>query len=371
MGRRELVLIVAFLVVGAIAFQVTSPPSTSSSRVNVGDFFSRIRREMRGTRATAVVNRQFSAPAPQAITRVRLDGFSGRLTVTGGDEDQVAAHLQMQLGGESPEEAAAAAPALVTEWRVDATELVLDVRHPDEWRVQLRRTPGELRITLPRRLAVHLDVDGGVADVSDVAGVTLDSGRTNVTLARVGGKVDGEMSDGRLDIHMAGALDVETRRTVVVADTIAGDARMDASDGSVDLKGVSGAVTLQLRRLRAAVARAAGAVAVEGSDLTVDIAGARARVAVDATRSTITVAADVLAASRIETTDGGITISLPDGAVTVDAQNEVGPIALPEPAGPGQKDGLTERRRVEYGHGGPEIVLRNKRGPITVLRAGS
>ncbi len=93
MGRRELLLVVAFLVVGAIAFQVTAPATTSTTRVGFGDIFKRWRREMAGAKAVAVANRSFEAAATTSTRRVRLEGFSGRLTVTGADGDTVSATL--------------------------------------------------------------------------------------------------------------------------------------------------------------------------------------------------------------------------------------------------------------------------------------
>lgn len=371
MGRRELLLVVAFLVVGAIAFQVTAPATTSTTRIGFGDIFKRWRREMAGAKAVAVANRSFEAAATASTRRVRLEGFSGRLTVQGADRDTVSATLSVQVGGETPEEATAALPALVTQWRVDDTEIVLEVRHPDEWRVQMRRVPAELTISMPRRLGIQLDVDGGVANVSDIAGVTLDSGRTNVTLARIEGTVDGEMSDGRLEVASARAVDVETNRTVVSVEGIREGASLQSRDGQIELRDVAGAIDLEVRRLRARVVRPGAGVDVDGGDLTVDIEDLRGPLTVDANRSTITASATTITAGTIETTDGALTLTLPPGAVTIDAENEVGPITLPEPAEAGQREGLVERRKATYGDGGPQIRLRNKRGPIIVLRASS
>ncbi len=369
MGRRELLLIVAFLILGAVVFQVTVPHSTSTSRVGLGDVFKRWQREMTGSRATAFVERTFTAPTTPATRRVRIEGFTGRLVVKGVDGDHATAQLKLQVGGTDQADAAAAAPGLITEWRVDETELVLSVRHPDEWRVQMRRVPGELAITMPRRLSIHLDVDGGMTEVSDVTDVTLDAGRTNVTLARLSGKVDGEMSDGSLDIRTAARLDVETRRTTVTVDGIRESARCQSTDGQLELRNVTGNIDLEVRRLRVRVVHPGGNVRAEASDVTLDIDDLRGSFNVDGSRTRVTANVASLAAMSIETTDGAVLVTLPPGAVSIDAENEVGPIELPEPAPAGQRDGLVERRKATYGDGGPELVLRNKRGPITVTRA--
>jgi hypothetical protein len=302
---------------------------------------------------------------------VRLEGFTGRLKVVGADGDQVSGVLKVQVGRETADDAAAAIQGLVSEWRMDEAEVVLAVHHPEEWRVQMRRVPAELTITMPRRLSIGLDVDGGVAEVADIAGVHLDAGRTNVTLARIGGTIDGDMSDGRLEVTTAGALDVDTTRTVVSAEGIRETARCESRDGQVDLRDVKGDIKLDVSRLRARVTRPGAAVHVEGRDLTLDVEALRGGLTVDASRSTIAAGLEGLAASSIETTDGAITVTLPAGAVSIDAENEVGPIVLPEPAPPGERDGLIERRKAHYGDGGPSIRLRNKRGPITVVRGGS
>lgn len=371
MGRRELLLVVAFLVVGVIAFQVTAPATTSTTRVGLGDFFKRWRREMSGAKATAVADRSFAVTAGPGVKRVRLEGFTGRLKVVGADGDQVSGVLKVQVGGETADDATAAIAALVSEWRVDEAEVVLSVHHPEEWRVQMRRVPAELTITMPRRLSIGLDVDGGVADVADIAGVTLDSGRTNVTLSRIDGLIDGDMSDGRLEVTTAKALDVETTRTVVSAEGIRETARCESRDGQIDLRDVAGDVKLDVSRLRAHVTRPGAAVHVEGRDVTLDVEELHGGLTVDASRTTVTAGLVDLAASSIETTDGAITVTLPEGAVSIDAENEVGPIVLPDPAPPAERNGLIERRKAQYGDGGPSIRLRNKRGPITVVRGGS
>ena len=369
MGRRELFLIVAFLILGVVVFQVTVPKSTSTSSVGLGDVFKRWQREVSGSKATAVADRTFTATATTATRRVRIEGFSGRLIVSGADGDETTARLKLQVGGTDQADATAAVPGLITEWRVDETELVVSVRHPDEWRVQVRRVPGELTITMPRRLSIHLDVDGGMTEVSDVAGVTLDAGRTNVTLARIAGKVDGEMSDGSLDIRGAASASVQTRRTTVTADGIHADARFESTDGQLELRNVAGNVELEVRRLRARLTQPGGSVRAEASDVTLEIDDLRGALDVDGARTRVTAHVVALAAMSIDTSDGAVVVTLPAGAVAIDAENEVGPIELPEPAPAGQRDGLIERRKARYGDGGPELVLRNKRGPITVTRA--
>ena len=368
MGRRELFLIVAFLILGGVAYQVTVP-DTTPSRAGFGDVFKRWQREITGARATRLAERTFTATATPTTRRVRIEGFSGRLVVQGVDGDEATAHLKVQVGGTDEADAAAAVSALVTEWRVDDTELVVSVRHPDEWRVQVRRVPGELAITMPRRLGLHLDVDGGMAEVGDVSGVTLDSGRTNVTLRRITGKVDGEMSDGSLDITKAASVSVETRRTTVSVDGVSEGARFESTDAQLELMNVAGNIELDVRRLRVRIIAPGGGVRVEGSDVTLDIDDLRGPLDVDSTRTRVTADVAVLAAVSVETTDGAVVITIPDGPLSIDAENEVGPIELPDPAPAGEREGLVERRKARYGVGGPELLLRNKRGPISVSRA--
>ncbi len=83
MGKRELLLIVAFVIVGAVVYQVTAPPPAPGERsFSLGRVIESIRREVRGNRASAEKTTTSTHPLDAGVTELRVVA-RGEITVTG------------------------------------------------------------------------------------------------------------------------------------------------------------------------------------------------------------------------------------------------------------------------------------------------
>src|SRR3954454_13444300 len=107
MGKRELLLIVAFVVCGAIVYQFTAPPPAAGERSFApGQLFEHIRRAMRGNRASAEVTTRSTHPVDPALSELRFaDMKSANITIHGETRSDIDVELVVHSNGFDDEEA--------------------------------------------------------------------------------------------------------------------------------------------------------------------------------------------------------------------------------------------------------------------------
>src|SRR5688572_1561236 len=113
MGKRELVLISVFLVMGIVVYQLTAaPPPPGSEGFSFGGMVQKLRREVRGAREMATVASNQSRPVDASIRLVRLNiPRNNNLTITGSDRPDLAVDMQVTARGFDQAEAKTAAAA--------------------------------------------------------------------------------------------------------------------------------------------------------------------------------------------------------------------------------------------------------------------
>src|SRR5687767_14307606 len=111
MGKRELVLISLFLVVGIIVYQFTAPPPPpGSAGLSFGGLVQKLRREVRGSREAATAQTRQSVAVDAAVRLVRVNlPRNNTLTITGSDRADIAVEMQVTARGFDQAEAKAAA----------------------------------------------------------------------------------------------------------------------------------------------------------------------------------------------------------------------------------------------------------------------
>lgn len=186
MGKRELLLIFVFLVLGGAVYQVTTPdaPSSGGGR-SISDFIREIRGQMVGARARFPVDVPVRGDVSDQIRTLDLGEMAGRVEIVGEDRLDLEGQAVATLLGESETDVKQAAQALHLEMKADGDRLRIRLSHPDEWRLGRQGRPAiDLRLKVPARLALSLGVSG-VIDVQGVAGVTLETTRGSVTLRAI------------------------------------------------------------------------------------------------------------------------------------------------------------------------------------------
>src|SRR5687768_17866711 len=94
MGKRELLLIAAFVLVGVVVYQATAPAADPSRRTwSIGGLIDNVRREIRGDQARAEARSTTTVPAADPVRELRLTIGSAELKVLGEERDYIAAEL--------------------------------------------------------------------------------------------------------------------------------------------------------------------------------------------------------------------------------------------------------------------------------------
>src|SRR5262245_25313451 len=101
MGKRELLIAVAFVLVGIVAYQLSAPPPKDGERgFSLSRIFSNMRREIRGNPSRASVKTTATLPVGAAVTEVRLTpGRSFTIAVTGEPREDIGYELQVNSNG--------------------------------------------------------------------------------------------------------------------------------------------------------------------------------------------------------------------------------------------------------------------------------
>jgi hypothetical protein len=101
MGKRELLIVLAFIVAGTIAFQLSAPPAKESTS---GFSFSKIidsaKREMRGNRSYAAPPKTTVFAADADVSELRLMGSAGPVKIVGEARADVSLELTVTSTGE-------------------------------------------------------------------------------------------------------------------------------------------------------------------------------------------------------------------------------------------------------------------------------
>ena len=136
MGKRELLLIVTFLVLGGIVYQVSAPdhPADREGR-SVMDFFRRVRGEMVGSRARFPVDLPVKASVGDDVATLDLGELAGRVEILGEDREDIEGAAVATLLGENETDVKSAAQALKLDIETDGDTLRVRVSHPDAWRL--------------------------------------------------------------------------------------------------------------------------------------------------------------------------------------------------------------------------------------------
>src|SRR4026209_1696490 len=100
MGKRELLLIVAFLIVGAVVYQATAPPAGPNDHgLSFSTIVDKIRREMRGNRGRAEITKVSTHELDSQTTEIRLSGGFQEVIITGEKRDNIEARLRITSNG--------------------------------------------------------------------------------------------------------------------------------------------------------------------------------------------------------------------------------------------------------------------------------
>jgi len=364
MGKRELLIIVAFVVVGAVAFQFTAPAATTSSSWNFADFFDSARKEMRGNPGRGSFVHAATLKAPSDLREIRIVSIAGAVQVVGESRDDISYEFTVTSNG--PDDAGAVEWAKQTVIEKDdlGEAIILRGRYPE---------PGSQTATMtmkvPSRLAVRVESGRGVT-ISNVASVHLEGNREDVSVTNVTGAITGLHQDGDVTITGAQSAKIRLTRAQSVITKVRDGLILDVRDGDAKISECGGAMEVDETRAELTITGHRGTIAVRGSDGRVTIHRPTEDTRVDVRRAEVELLLDRAVAATLLTTDEPLRLLVAGtpgfvlDASTTDAKIQATDLGLtPEVADPNAR--LTHT----FGSGGARVTLRNTRGEI-ILRKG-
>jgi hypothetical protein len=361
MGKRELLLVLAFALIGTGVYQLTVVRRQTDRQFSLRTAIESLRPGRRD-RATASVHRTGALPVDAGVTELKLAGFS-TVVLTGEDRADVAYDVTFESNGadEAAARGATDQASIVSE-RLGAV-FVVTTRGVAGSRLNANAT-----LKIPARLQVTIE-NTRTADIRGVAAVALFRMTGEAQLQSIHGLVSGSHRNGRLTISNAGRVDVAIISSDLELSDVHEGVRLAFRNGSARLAKTQGLVDIDGESYRLVMTEAASTVKVAGADAEVRLERPRGPVRLETRRTSVFVEVDRPVPMMIYTTERKLEVQVDDTLpVTIDARaidgGRIDASALGLTAE--QSNGEAQlRHRVGDA---AEIVLRNQHGEIEIDR---
>ena len=379
MGKRELLLAVAFVVVGLVVYQFTAPPPDPNARgFSLGRIVEGIRREVRGRPESAEVTQTFTRAAAESLKEIRIDMEIGAIEITGEDRDEIQVEFHVRSNGYDTAEAEKLARESTVKFDEAAGVLIIATGFPEAGQQR-----GTLRLKVPSRLGVRMDSKNGELTITNVALVTMGISRAATTITHVAGAVSLTQRGSTATITDVGSLKLRSAAGAKVrVGQVRGDVTLSTESGEFRGEGFAGGLEVDSRTTDLEFDKLdglKGPIRVTANLGKVTFTGLKTDARIDGreTEIRVTMAGPAPLAIYNEG-DEPIQLTVPPGGFTLDALSVNGKVTLDpalEQAGLhviAPPESATEESRRETratgsaNGGGPTITLRAKPGDIAV-----
>ncbi len=367
MGKRELLLVVGFLLLGAIVYQASAPPpapgETSFSLSRIADHF---RRGFRANRASVETTTTTHHPVAAEATSLRVFSRNGALTIVGEDRADIEAEILVRSNGEDDTEAKRLAAATHVEIETTGTELAARIGYPVEG------TQRTLRLTLkvPTRLRVILQESGSPLSVGGIEALELSGSRGEARIRDIRAAVTGTHRNGDLTVSDSGAVQLDLSGSDARLQRIRGDITVKIRGGELRAGDLGGAIEVdsqgcdvtldQLRRARGLLS-----VTAVGGSLSIADLQTEARLDVRNVEVRIDAAAAAPLTIRSEG-EGSVEVTPAAGGFELDATTSGGDLTLPSEGPTPTVNGETHHAAGPVRGGGPLLRIRSTRADIII-----
>jgi hypothetical protein len=365
MGKRELLLIIAFIIGGAIVYQATAPPPAPGERsFSPGRLIDDFRRHLRGNRASAETTTVSHHAVGPAVAELKV-GRAAEVTIIGEDRADIEAELHVRSNGSDEAEAQRLAKETVLKVETAGSRLAASISYPDAG------TQRALRLTLkvPARLVVTLE-GGSPLNVSGVAGVELSSSRGEARLRNITGKVSGTHHGGELFVTNVGSVKLTSMGTEVQLERISGETTLNIRGGELRASELAGPIEIDAEGAQITldkIQKATGVVRIHAASRSVTVRGLSTEARIDVRNAEVEVEADRAAPLAIYSEGGGsVDVTPATGGYELDAVSTNGELTLPSDTLQTATNGEEHRAAGAVHGGGAMITIRSARADITV-----
>jgi hypothetical protein len=323
MGKRELLIIVGFVVIGTLAYQLTAPAATSSEGFSLSKIWNELKREVHGNPSSATTTKTGTHDVGPALTEVRFSSVS-RLRVVGEDRNDLAYELKVESNGPDEKTALEYAKRVLLKTDDLGTTLTFRVEYPSE-----ARQTSELTVKVPLRLAIR--VQGGAnLEASNLSSLRLEGVGSQVKIQSIAGAVTGTHRGGELEVNGASNVRLTLQGSHATFHDITDAIALDVRNAECELTGTKATIEIEQINSRVTIVAPASTVRVGGERGRITIEAPSAETSVDVRRAEIEVLVRKPVPLTLVTTDEELRLLL-DGppAIAVDAVAPDGSISTP------------------------------------------
>ena len=361
MGKRELLIICAFVVAGVVAYQLSAPPAAEGQGFSLTRFLQGIKREVNP--ASGSFTHTGRIPLGRGIKELRFSGAVRQLRITGEDREDIEFELAVNSNG--PDEATAVSYAKRTTLQPDeiAETLTLEINYPEE----ATQTAG-LSLRVPTAIAVRIS-GRGTPVVTNVHAVYLESVLGDTTLEAIDGEVHGSHRSGRLTVKGAERVDLTLNSSRTTLVDISRGLTLNVQGGECAVSESNGPLTLEGRNAELRVTGHQGEIRVTGTGGNLRLDEPDGPVKVDVLRMEVDVTVDTAVPMTLFTTDEPLRVMLPDDVkLAIDAATSGGEIQSSELDLTPEVRDHDARLSHTFGASQPKLAMRNSRGNIVIRR---
>jgi hypothetical protein len=319
MGKRELLLIFCFVIVGVVVYQATArPPAPGERGLSISRLIESARREIRGNRATAEATTTATHAVTADVNELRIAGIIADVEVTGEDRPDVESTVRVESNGYDEAEAReyVSQSKLIADRASSA--LILRMEFPRGGRQR-----GVLKVKVPSRLQIRVEGSASLK-VSNVSGLEVEGTRGEGTFRQIPGKVDISHRGGEIEIEEVGAVEYTGRSGTLKVAGVKGDTsiRMEQG-GEVTASRLSGAVDVEGRNCDIGLddlSTAKGPVRVNVNGGSLKVKGLKSDARIDSRNAEVEVAMAAPAPVAIYSNGERVSLTPPPGGYTLDAR---------------------------------------------------
>jgi len=364
MGKRELLLISGFAVVGLLVYQLTMP-ATADTGGGFAAWWARVRSHVAQNWVERHYERKDEVKVPATVRTVTVQLDRASVTILGEARDTVAVELSGVVYGGDDEMAKAMEQQISIGVSTEGPLMKLALTLPK--RDDLARRPRvQLTLRVPARLGIEMRLGGGELDVSNVAALQIVKASGQIRIASIAGAVSGELGPGEIEIDHVGSVAIETRSSQVRIANVAGSFDAEARRGDFRARGIGGPAHLEAKDVEAELEDLAGPLRLTGSGGEVRVRDVRGAITAETERTTLKLTPGAAVAITATTEHDAIELTLPSGGILLDAQATNGDIRTPDGLIVVQRTGEDARASGPLRGGGLRVMLRTSRGDITV-----
>jgi hypothetical protein len=375
MGKRELLLIVAFVVLGTVVYQATKPDTQPGREgFSFGRLIDSIRREVHGRPARAQVESTNSHPLKSSTNELRISIPTAQITVLGEDRTDMQSELRASSDGHDDAEAQSLAKEVAVELDSPSDSVRVGLHFPQ---------PGTQRASLilrvPSRLRVRLEPSNGRLEVQNVAAAEVVNSRGETIIKGITDRLTITHRGGDLVIDDVGSLRLNTRGSDVKLSNVRGEAMLQLQAGDLRAESIAGPLEIESNDTDVTLEKLGaikGVLRVSAVAGQLTVRDLRSEARVDGRGAEIDVRLDRPATLSIYNTNEPIELTLPAGGFELDALATEGEITIP----PGLKSQIKVRgddpdkaqaATGKVNGGGPTVTLRATRGDIRLIEPSS